>query len=31
MEVGKRYSLTHQRIRQIEANAVRKLQLAVKI
>ncbi|MEQ8791118.1 MAG: sigma-70 family RNA polymerase sigma factor [Pirellulaceae bacterium] len=30
MEVGRRYSLTHQRIRQIEANAVRKLQLAVK-
>jgi RNA polymerase primary sigma factor len=31
MEVGKRYSLTHQRIRQIEANAVRKLQSAVRL
>jgi RNA polymerase primary sigma factor len=31
MEVGKRYSLTHQRIRQIEANAVRKLQDAVRL
>jgi RNA polymerase primary sigma factor len=31
MELGKRYSLTHQRIRQIEANAVKKLQGAVRM